>query len=144
MLMFIVSLSKNLFISPGNSVFNVSWHVSPLFYPVWDSMHFLDLGSYFLYHVSEVVDYNLLKYFLRSFSSSSRILKIWMLVCLLFQRSLRPSSFHSFFFILPLGSYLAHLFIFYLSYSAIDSFQCIFHFIYPVADHCSLVLWCPY
>ena len=76
MLMFIVSLSKNLFISSGNSVFNVSWHVSPLVYPVWDSMHFLDLGSYFHYHVSEVVDYNLLKYFLRSFSSSSGILEI--------------------------------------------------------------------
>ena len=92
MLMFIVSLSKNVFISPGNTMFNVSWHVSPLVYPVWDSMHFLDLGSYFLYHVSKVFNYNLLKYFLRSFSSSG-ILKIWMLVCLLFQRSLRPSSF---------------------------------------------------
>ena len=113
MLMFVVSLSKNVFISPGNSVFNVSWHVSPLVYPIWDPMHFLDFGSYFLYHVSKVFNYNLLTYFLRSFSSSSGILKIWILVCLLFQRSLRLSSFlFIFFFILLLGSYLAQLFIF--------------------------------
>ena len=29
----------------------VSWHVSPWVYPVWDLLHFLDLGGYFLSHV---------------------------------------------------------------------------------------------
>ena len=38
-------------------------------YPVWDSLHFLDLGGYFLSHVREVFDYNLFKYFLGSFLS---------------------------------------------------------------------------
>lgn len=45
-------------------------------------------------------------------------------------------SFHSFFFILLLGSYLAHLFIFIPQLFCYDSFQCIFHFIYSVVQHC--------
>ena len=47
----------------------VSWHVSLWVYPVWDSLRFLDLSGYFLSHVREVFDYNLFKYFLRSFLS---------------------------------------------------------------------------
>ena len=30
----------------------MSWHVSPCIYPVWDSLGFLDLGGYFLPHVT--------------------------------------------------------------------------------------------
>ena len=47
----------------------VSRRVSPWVYPVWDSLCFLDLAGYFLSHVREVFDYNLFKYFLRSFLS---------------------------------------------------------------------------
>ena len=43
----------------------MSQRVSPLVYPVWDSLRFLDLIDYFLSHVREVFDYNLFKYFLR-------------------------------------------------------------------------------
>ena len=45
----------------------MSWRVSLLLYPVWYSLCFLDLIDYFISHVSEVFDYNLFKYFLRSF-----------------------------------------------------------------------------
>ena len=47
----------------------VSRHVSPWVYPVWNSLHFLELGGYFLSHVREVFNYNLFKYFLGSFLS---------------------------------------------------------------------------
>ena len=47
----------------------VSWCVSPWVYPAWDSLHFLDLGGYFLSHVREVFNYNLFKYFLGYFLS---------------------------------------------------------------------------
>ena len=45
----------------------MSWGVSPWFYPVWDSLGFLDLGNYFLPHFREVFNYYLLKYFLMAF-----------------------------------------------------------------------------
>ena len=48
---------------------DVSFCVSPWVYPAWYSLHFLDLGDYFLSHVREFFDYNLLKYFLGSFLS---------------------------------------------------------------------------
>ena len=38
-------------------------------YPVWDSLHFLDLGDCLLSHVREFFSYYLFKYFLRSFLS---------------------------------------------------------------------------
>ena len=47
----------------------VSRLVSPCVYSAWDSLRFLDLGGYFLSHVREVFNYNLLKYFLGSFLS---------------------------------------------------------------------------
>ena len=91
---------------------------------------FLDLVDYFLSHVWEVFRYSLFKYFLRSFLSSPSGTPIMqVLVCLmLFQRPLRLSSFHSFFYILFCGSYFHHSVLqviypfFCLSYSAMDSF----------------------
>ena len=49
------------------SLINMSQHVSPWVYSVWDSLCFLDLGDYFLSHVKEVFNCNLFKYFLRPF-----------------------------------------------------------------------------
>ena len=59
------------------------------------TMCFLVLGDYFLSHIREVYSNYLFKYFLRSFLSSPSGTPIMqMLVCLmLFQRSLRLSSF---------------------------------------------------
>ena len=47
----------------------MSWGVSAWDHPVWDSLGFLDLGSYFLSHFRQVFNYYLLKYFLMSFFS---------------------------------------------------------------------------
>ena len=47
----------------------MSCAVSPWVYPVWDSLGFLDLGSYFLPHFGDVFNYYLLKYFLMAFLS---------------------------------------------------------------------------
>jgi len=74
----------------------VSWGVSPRFYPVLDSLGFLDLCDYFLPQFREVFNYYL-KYFLMVFfspSSSSGARMIQMLRRLtLSQRSLILSSF---------------------------------------------------
>ena len=81
-----------------------------LAYSVWDSLGFLDLGGYFLFHVREFFNYSLLKYFLILFLffSSSVTPLIRMLVCLMLsQRSLRLSSF---LFILVLHSVLLQSF----------------------------------
>ena len=55
---------------------------------------------FFLSHVREVFNYNLLKYFIWPFlSSPSESLIMWILVCLMVsQRSLTLSSFHSILF----------------------------------------------
>ena len=37
--------------------------VSPWVYPIWDSMFFLDLIDYFLFHAGEIFNYNLFKIF---------------------------------------------------------------------------------
>ena len=50
-----------------DSLINMCLGVSLWVYPVWDSLHFLDLIDYFLSHVREVFDYNLFKYFLSPF-----------------------------------------------------------------------------
>ena len=78
----------------------MSWHTSPFANPVWDS-----LGSWMwvtISYIREVCEYNLLKYFLINFvSSSSRSPIILILICLtLSQRSLRQSSL--LFILLPL------------------------------------------
>ena len=41
--------------------------VSPWVYPVWDSLCLLDLIGYFLFHVGEILNYNLVKNFLIPF-----------------------------------------------------------------------------
>ena len=68
----------------------------PWVYPTWDSLCFLDLDDSFLCHIRDFFGYYLFKYFLRSFLSPSfsSTTIMWMLMCLmLFQRSLRLSSF---------------------------------------------------
>ena len=58
-------LSLSLFFSHFS--YNLSW-CGPLWVdPVWDFLHFLDLGGYFLSHVREVFNSNPFKYFLGSF-----------------------------------------------------------------------------
>ena len=73
----------------------MSWGVSHLVYPVWDSLGFLDLGGYFLPHYREVFNYYVLKYvlmpFLLSFSGTPMIRMLEYLI--LSQRSLMLSSF---------------------------------------------------
>ena len=73
----------------------MSWHVSPWVYPVWDSLSFLDLIDYFLFHVGGISTIISSKNFSYPFffSSSSETPIIQMLVCLILsQRSLRLSS----------------------------------------------------
>ena len=61
-------------------------------YPVWHCLCLLDLIDYFVFHVGEIFNYNLLKIFLIPFFSFSGSPIIWMLVCLILsQRSLRLS-----------------------------------------------------
>ena len=45
----------------------MSWHVSSWVYPVWDSLHLLDLIDYFLFHVGQIFNYSLFKNFLLPF-----------------------------------------------------------------------------
>ena len=129
-LLLLIIFSLNLIF---DSLIHMSWCVSPCTYPVWDSLHFLDLIDYFLSHVREVFNYDLFKYFLRPF------LYLLLLGPLYYNSNVVVfnvvpevsetvlNSFHSFFFILLSGSYF-HYFIFQvtypffcLSYSAVDS-----------------------
>ena len=74
----------------------MSWCVSLQAYLVWDSLGFLDLGGYFLSHVREVFNYNLLKYFLIPFLFlffSGTPISRTLVHLILYQRSLRLSSF---------------------------------------------------
>ena len=74
----------------------MSWCVSPWVYPVWDSLCLLDLIDYFLFHIGEMFNYNLLKKFLIPFLFLFFFFGtpiIWMLVSsILSKRSLRLSS----------------------------------------------------
>ena len=112
---------------------------SPWVYPAWNSLCFLDVVDYFLFHMREVFSYYLFKYFhisSLSLSFPSRTFIMQMLVCLMLsQRSPRLFSFFlpSFFCILFCGSDFYHS-VFQvtypfccLSYSATDSFWCIIH-----------------
>ena len=134
---------------------------SPWIYPVWDSLHFLDLIDYFLSHIREVFNYNLFKYFLSPFLflffSSFLSLFLFLFwdpynlnvgafnIVPEFSETVF-NSFHSFFFILLCSSYF-HYFIFQviypffcLSYSAIDPLWRILNFIYCVVHHCLFAL----
>ena len=46
------------------SLITMCLHVSPWVYAVWDSLCLLDLIDYFLFHLGEIFNYNLFKYFL--------------------------------------------------------------------------------
>ena len=128
----------------------MSWHVSPGVSPGWDSLCFLSLGDYFLFHIIEVFNSNLFKYFLRPFLLFTFF--FWFPCNLnigrlnLSQESLRMSLFLfiPFFFILLHRSYLCHsvfhaVYLFFcLSYSAVESL-----FVLLICDcvshHCSFV-----
>ena len=118
----------------------MSWGVSPWVYPVWDSLGFLDLCSYFLPHFREVFSYYLFEYFLMALlfvffwdSYDSNVV-----VFTLSQRSLRLSSFllilFSFFlsasFISTILSSIS--LIFCLHYSTVGSLQSVFDLIYCI------------
>ena len=111
----------------------VSWCVPPWVYPAWDSLCFLDLSGYFLFHIREIFNYNLFKYFLKHLLLLFFFWDPFNSNCCAFNVVPEVSesvlnSFHSFIFILLLGSYFHHSVLqltfpfFYLSYSFIDSF----------------------
>ena len=88
--------------------------VSPWVYPVWDSLCLLDLIGYFLFHVGEIFNYNLLKKFLIPFlflfffwNPYSSNIGTFDMVPEVSETVL--SSFHSFYFILLFRSYFHHL-----------------------------------
>ena len=93
----------------------MSWHVSPWIYPVWGSLHFLDLADCFLSHIREVFNYYLFKYFLSPFlfyfffwDPYSSYVGAFNVVPEVSETVL--NYFHSFFFIVLWGSYF-HYFI---------------------------------
>ena len=60
----------------------MSWCIFLLAYPIRDSLGFLNFSGYFLSHVREFFDYNLLKYFLICFFfSSSSVLCLVTQLC---------------------------------------------------------------
>ena len=71
------------------------WRISPWVYSVWDSLCLLDLVDYFLFHVVEIFNYNLVKNFLLPFIflffSGTPIIHMSMHL-ILPQRSLRLPS----------------------------------------------------
>ena len=89
-------------------------------YPVWDSLHFLDLGGYFLPQFREVFSYYLLEYFLMAFlfvffwNSYDSNVGAFHIVPKVPEIVL--FSFDSFFFFTLCFIYFHH-FIFYLTYS---------------------------
>ena len=109
---------------------------------LFGTLGFLDLIGYFLHHFRDIFNYYCLKYFLMAFlSSSSGIPMIWMLGHLtLSQRSLRLSSFNSFFFFPLCFIYFYHSIfhltypIFYLSYSTVGSLQSAFDLSYFIIN----------
>ena len=137
---------SNIFICVFNSYqFDcyVSQCFSPQFYSAWDSLCFMHLVDYFLFHVREFFSYYLFKYFLRSFplSSPSGTHPYNVNVHAYPQRSLRQSSFHFFlsflfFFFLKIlfcgnnsqHSVLQVIYLFlFLSYPAMYCISCIIH-----------------
>ena len=98
----------------------MSWCVSPWIFPIWDSLHFLDLIDYFISHVREVINYNLFKYFLSPFLFLFFFYEPYNLNVGTFNVVPEVSetvliSFHSFSFILLCSIYF-HYFIFQVIY----------------------------
>ena len=95
------------------------WCVSPCVYPVWDSLHLLDLIDYFLFPIGKIFYYNLFKIFLIPFlflfffrDRYNSNVGTFDFVPEVSETSL--SSFHSFYCILLFSSYFHH-FIFQLT-----------------------------
>ena len=116
------------------SLISVSWHVSLWVYLVWDSLCLLDLIGYFLFHVGEIFNYNLLKSFLITllflffFFWDHYNLSVGAFDMVPEASETILSSFPCFYFILLFRSYFHHFIFqltdsfFYFRYSAIDSF----------------------
>ena len=116
----------------------MSWHVSPWVYPVLDSLCLLDLINSFLFHLGDILNYNLFKnclipfIFLFFWDPYNSNVGAFDIVPEVSETIL--SSFHSFYFILLFRSYFHHFILqltdsfFCFSYSPIDSFQSIFNF----------------
>jgi len=111
------------------SLIIISWHVSPWVYPVWDSLHLLDLIDYLLFHIGEIFNYNLFKIFLIPFlflffwDPYNSNVGAFDIVSEVSETIL--SSFHSFYFILPFRSYFHHFILqltdlFFFRYSTIE------------------------
>ena len=105
--------------SPAFFCFPFAWCVSPCIYPVWDSLHLLDLIDYFLFPTGKIFYYNLFKIFLIPFlflfffrDRYNSNVGTFDFVPEVSETSL--SSFHSFYCILLFSSYFHH-FIFQLT-----------------------------
>ena len=105
--------------SPAFFCFPFAWCVSPCIYPVWDSLHLLDLIDYFLFPIGKIFYYNLFKIFLIPFlflfffrDPYNSNVGTFNFVPEVSETSL--SSFHSFYWILLFSSYFHH-FIFQLT-----------------------------
>ena len=84
-----------------------------LWFILYGTLHFLDLIDYFLSHAREIFNYNLFKYFLRPllflflfWDPCNSYVGAFSVVLDVSETVL--NSFHSFFFILFLGSYFHH------------------------------------
>ena len=105
--------------SPAFFCFPFAWCFSPCVYPVWDSLHLLDLIDYFLFPIGKIFYYNLFKIFLIPFlflfffrDRYNSNVGTFDFVPEVSETSL--SSFHSFYCILLFSSYFHH-FIFQLT-----------------------------
>ena len=126
---------------------NVSWYLPAWVSPLWDSLHFLDLGNYLFPCQGSL---GLLS--LQIFSQALSLCSFWdpcnanvSVLDVVSQAIL--TSFHSFFFFLFSGSDF-HCSVFLLTglllcviQSTIDSFCCIFHFSYCILIFCLLYLF---
>ena len=116
----------------------MSWRVSPWLI-LYGTLNLLDLIDYFLFHVGDILNYNVFKNFLIPFPFPFFFLdpynsKVGVFDIVLEISETVLSSFHSVYFILLFRSYFQH-FIFQLTnsffcfrYVAIDSFQSVFNF----------------
>ena len=98
----------------------MSWPVLPWVYPIWDSLHLLDLIDYFLFHVGENFNYNLFKNFLFLFYWDPYNSNVGAFYIVPEISETILSSFHSSCFILLFRSYFHHFIFHSLICSASD------------------------